>query len=120
MTQMYKRSNEPVFWGLFGFGGTVITFAMPALLVCMIIAGFTDGLQNFHIVDVVSHWWGAGALFLIIFGTAFHCIHRFYFSLCDLKCHTGLAGQIILYGLATLISLAAAATLGYHYFSSTL
>ena len=64
----YKRSKEPIFWGLFGFGGMVISFAFPALLICMIIAGITGDFSHFKIVDIMKHWWGAGALFLIIMG----------------------------------------------------
>ena len=112
----YKRSKEPIFWGLFGFGGMVIAFAFPALLICMIIAGVTGDFSHFRISEVMKHWWGAGALFLIILGVVFHCVHRIYFSLHDLKCNTGVAGQIVLYSFATLLSLAALGGLGKCYF----
>lgn len=112
----YKRSKEPIFWGLFGFGGMVISFAFPALLICMIIAGITGDFSHFKIVDIMKHWWGAGALFLIIMGTVFHCVHRIYFSLHDLKINTGLAGQIAFYSFAVLLSLAALVGLGKVYF----
>lgn len=112
---MSTRSNEPPFWGLFGFGGMVIAFAFPALLLCMIVAGFGDGHFSFHITEVMSHWWGAGALFLIILGAAFHGAHRIYYSLHDLTIHTGLIHKILLYGLAVCISLAAFAALLMNY-----
>ena len=112
---MSTRSNEPPFWGLFGFGGMVIAFAFPALLICMIIAGLSDGHSTFHITEIISHWWGAAALFLIIFGAAFHGVHRILYSLHDLKFHTTLVHKILLYGLAACISLAALAALVYNY-----
>lgn len=114
--EQYKRSHEPVAWFLFGFGGMAIAFALPVLLVLMIIAGFTGSLGEFRILEAMKHWWGAGAIFLIILGIAFHSMHRIYFSLHDLKCNTGLVGQIILYGLATAISLASATALCIYYF----
>ena len=112
---MSTRSNEPPFWGLFGFGGMVIAFAFPALLVCMIIAGLGDGHSTFHITEVMSHWWGVAALFLIIFGAAFHGAHRIYHSLHDLKIHTNRFHQILLYGLATVVSGAALTALILYY-----
>ena len=121
MTQMTesKRSNEPVFWFLFGFGGMVIAFAFPALLICMIIAGVTDGHQFFHLNEVVSHWWGAGALFIIIFGVAFHSAHRIYYTLRDLGVKAGKVHLILIYSLALLISLAAGAVLCISYFGNS-
>ncbi|MBO4350521.1 MAG: fumarate reductase subunit D [Proteobacteria bacterium] len=112
---MSTRSNEPPFWGLFGFGGMVIAFAFPALLICMIIAGLSDGHSTFHITEVISHWWGAAALFIIIFGAAFHGVHRIYHSLNDLKIHTGILHRILLYGFAVCISIAAFAALLMNY-----
>ena len=117
MTQeQYKRSHEPVAWFLFGFGGMAIAFALPILLILMILVGITGCFDHFHILEVMKHWWGAGAIFLIILGIAFHSMHRIYFTLHDLKCDTGLPGQIIFYSLATAISLASAAALGIYYF----
>ena len=115
---MSARSNEPPFWGLFGFGGMVIAFAFPALLVCMIVSGLTDGRMTFHFTEVISHWWGAGALFLIIFGAAFHAVHRIYFSLHDLKVKTNKLHGIALYGLAICISIAALSCLVLVYMRS--
>ena len=111
----YKRSNEPIFWGLFGFGGMVIAFALPALLICMIIAGFTDGHRAFHLLEVTSHWWGAAAIFLILFGVAFHAAHRIVYSMHDLGVHTTKIHHIVVYVVATLITLAAAGAIGMHF-----
>ena len=110
------RSNEPMLWGLFGFGGMVAAFALPSLITCLIIAGFSDGHTGFHILETMSHWWGAGALFIIVFGAAFHSIHRIYHTMHDLKMHTNLMLQVVVYGLALCISLAAAVCLGIYYF----
>lgn len=119
MTQeQYKRSNEPIAWLLFGFGGMAISFALPALLVLMIIVGLTGSLDFFHIFNVMKHWWGAGAIFLILLGIAFHSMHRIYFSLHDLKCNTGLAGEIILYGLALVMTVVSGIALGIYYFNN--
>jgi fumarate reductase subunit D len=85
-TTQYKQSNEPIFWGLFGFGGMVLAIAAPALILCLLIAGFTDGQTGFHITQVMSHWWGAGALFLILFGAAFHCTNYFIPLGINIKC----------------------------------
>lgn len=104
----YQRSNEPIFWGLFGFGGMVIAFAFPALVGTMIYVGLTGDASSFQISNVLHTWWGAAATFLIVFGTSFHCMHRIFFSLHDLKFHPSKAGKAICYGIATILSLAAA------------
>ena len=57
---------------------------------------------------LLGPWWGAAAAFLIVFGTSFHCMHRIFFSLHDLKFHPGKAGKAICYGIATILSVAAA------------
>ena len=106
--QDQKRSNEPIFWLLFGFGGMVVAFAFPAILICLLISGFSDGHQSFHFLETISHWWGAGALFIIIFGAAFHGVHRIYYTMHDLKIHTNLLIQVVCYSLAAVISIAAA------------
>lgn len=107
-TEDYKRSDEPVFWGLFGFGGMVAAFALPALIICMLIAGFTDGKQCFHFVELLPHWWGAAALFIIIFGISFHSMHRLCHSAHDFGIRVNRLHQVLFYGFATLLTLAAA------------
>ena len=109
-----KRSNEPVFWGLFGFGGMVIAFAAPALLIGMILAGL--GFDAFRIVPVMSHWWGALALFLILFGISFHAMHRIYFTLHDLHVRLGRPGRMVLVGMAAAMSVAGLVALATFYF----
>lgn len=110
-----KRSDEPIFWLIFGFGGMVITFALPAILICMIIAGFSDGHDGFHLSEVTSHWWGTAALFLIIFGTVFHFSHRFYYSLHDLKIKTTRIHHVILNGFALCVTILSAVILAMHW-----
>jgi fumarate reductase subunit D len=114
--EIMDRSHEPVFWGLFGFGGMAIAFALPALITCLVVAGFSDGHRAFHITEVVSHWWGAGAVFLIILGAAFHAAHRIFHTLHDFKIHTHLGYKVLCYGLAFLITAASAVCLGMYYF----
>jgi fumarate reductase subunit D len=103
---MNRRSDEPVYWGLFGAGGMVIAFALPAILACLIIAGIT-GINTFHFYDLLSHWWGAGAIFVIIALTAWHCLHRIYHGLHDLTIHTTRLHHYVCYGLAGIISVIA-------------
>lgn len=101
-----KRSHQPVAWGLFGFGGMVAALCAPALLIAMILHGF--GLPTFEFSAVASTWWGAAALFLIIFGLAFHSLHRIFFLSHDFRLKTH---PFAFYALAALLSLSAAAAL---------
>jgi len=103
--QQYQRSNEPIFWGLFGFGGMVIAFAFPMIVGLMIYVGVTGDTAPFQLHAVCSRWWGAGAIFLILLGAAFHCVHRILFSLQDLKLHIGTPIKAIAYTLAALLPL---------------
>lgn len=86
----------------------VIAFAFPALVGMMIYVGLTGDASSFQISNVLHTWWGAAATFLIVFGTSFHCMHRIFFSLHDLKFHPGRAGKAICYGIATILSAVAA------------
>ena len=77
-----------------------------------------DDLQGFHLTQVISHWWGASALVLIIMGISFHCVHRIYFSLRDLKISVGVGTQIIFYGVASLMTLVSAGAVLKYYIST--
>ena len=77
-----RRSDEPIYWGLFGFGGMVIAFALPAILTLMILQGF--GVDCFKLAAIAKTWWGAGALFVIVSASMWHGFHRIYHGLHDL------------------------------------
>ncbi|WP_294461113.1 fumarate reductase subunit FrdD [uncultured Ruminobacter sp.] len=100
-----RRSDEPIYWGLFGFGGMVIAFALPAILTLMILQGF--GVDCFKLAAIAKTWWGAGALFVIVSAPLWHGFHRIYHGLHDLCIHTTRVHHYVLYGLAAIFSLAA-------------
>lgn len=86
----------------------VIAFAFPVIVGMMIYVGLTGDASYFHISDVLQTWWGALAVFLIVFGASFHCMHRILFSLHDLKFRPGRVGKVACYGIAASLSAAAA------------
>ena len=110
-----KQSLSPVAWGLFGFGGMVAALCAPALLIAMILSGF--GLHTFELTAITAHWWGAAALFLIIFGLAFHSLHRIFFLSHDFRLNTH-KFAFAFYALAAFLSLSAALALAIRYFCS--
>lgn len=102
---MIRRSDEPIYWGLFGFGGMVIAFALPALLVLMLLKGF--GVNCFDIQSIAATWWGAGALFVIVSASLWHGFHRIYHGLHDLCIHTTRLHHYVLYGAAGTLTVVA-------------
>lgn len=109
-----RVSDEPIYWGLFGFGGMVIGFALPAILVLLILQGL--GVNCFHFFQVISHWWGAAAVFVIILGTLWHCLHRIYHGLHDLTIHPTRLHHYVLYGAAFALSVIAfVQCIGWYY-----
>ncbi|MGN1393737.1 MAG: fumarate reductase subunit FrdD [Succinivibrionaceae bacterium] len=102
-----RVSDEPIYWGLFGFGGMVIGFAMPILLVLLILQGFGCDLFIKGFFGVISHFITAGILFVIISATLWHCFHRIYHGLHDLTIHTTRLHHYVLYGAAFTLSIIA-------------
>ncbi len=102
---MYRRSDEPVYWGLFGAGGMAIAFSLPAIILFLIINGFgsnQEAINGFY--NLFTHWWSAGAMFVIVSLTAWHCLHRIYHGLHDLTIRTTRLHHYVCYGLAGVIS----------------
>ncbi|NIY84886.1 fumarate reductase subunit FrdD [Vibrio hepatarius] len=104
-----KRSDEPVWWGLFGAGGTWFAMITPVtILVLGVLAplGIIDAeaLSYDRVVDFATSI--IGALFII--GTLalpmWHAMHRVHHGMHDLKIHAGIAGKIGCYAFAGLIS----------------
>ncbi|MBE3656402.1 fumarate reductase subunit D [Vibrio navarrensis] len=104
-----KRSDEPIWWSLFGAGGTWFAMITPVtVLVLGILAplGIIDA-QALSYERVVSFATSIiGALFII--GTLalpmWHAMHRIHHGMHDLKIHAGVVGKIGCYAFAGLIS----------------
>ena len=104
-----KRSDEPVWWGLFGAGGSWFAMITPVtILVLGIMAplGMLDAeaLSYERVSGVVTSF--IGALFTI--GTLslpmWHAMHRLHHGMHDLKFHTGTAGKVACYAIAFLVT----------------
>ncbi len=108
---MAKRSNEPIFWSLFGAGGVVVAFILPMLI---FITGLAVPLGLLPI-DVLSFdrlhsfalsWPGKLFIFVVISLPLWHGMHRIFLSLHDFGINKGrLFFKWLCYGLATLVSL---------------
>ena len=72
-----SRSDEPMYWLMFGAGGMVAAIVLPSILVIMIAAGFTgadlsSGMLNYEqISGLFGNWFLSGILFGIVFLLSF-------------------------------------------------
>lgn len=102
-----RRSNEPIFWSLFGAGGVLSALVGPVLIFITGIAvplGFLLPPQTMAYANVLAfaqHPLGKGALFAVIALFLFHGCHRMVHSLHDLGIQTGPRAQRWFYGFAT-------------------
>lgn len=112
-----KRSNEPVFWSLFGAGGVLSALIGPVLIFITGIAvplGFllpSDTLSHAHALAFVQHPLGKIVLLTVIALFLFHGCHRMLHSLHDLGLKTGARATFGFYGFATLGTIATAGLL---------
>lgn len=112
-----KRSNAPIFWGLFGAGGMLSALIAPALVFITGIAvplGVLlprDALSYPRVLALAQHWAGKGLLFVVISLFFWHSAHRIYHSLHDVGIHAGLMAKLVCYGGALAGTLAAGCAL---------
>ena len=81
------RSDEPIYWGLFGAGGMVIAIVMPIVVLACIVAGFSDGVAM-NIAHIACNPITGAVLIGCLILCIWHCLHRFYHGLHDLTIHT--------------------------------
>ena len=111
---MRRRSNEPIFWSLFGAGGVVAAFVLPTLILITGLAAPlgvpTPGLLGYQRVSAfATSWAGAVFLWVVISLTLWHAFHRIYHSLHELGIHRGLLlVRVVSYGTALAGTLLAA------------
>lgn len=117
MKPAMKRSNAPIFWGLFGAGGMLAALFGPVLVFVTGIAvplGIilpADAMSWSHMQAFAQHWAGKGLLFVVVALFMWHAMHRIYHSLHDLGVHAASATRFACYGLAMLATLLAAGAL---------
>jgi fumarate reductase subunit D len=108
-----KRSNAPIFWGLFGAGGTLAAMIGPILVFITGIAvplGFlfpADTMSYPKMLRFAQNFIGKGFIFAVIFLFLWHAAHRIFHSLHEFGIPAGAAGKFVCYGIAlagTLVS----------------
>ena len=112
-----KRSNAPIFWGLFGAGGMLSALLGPMLVFITGIAAplawlLPAGWLSYpRMLAFAQHWAGKGFLFVVITLFAWHAAHRIFHSLHDIGVHNGALAKVACYGGALMITVVAAASL---------
>ncbi|MBD1557399.1 fumarate reductase subunit FrdD [Vibrio sp. S9_S30] len=104
-----QRSDEPIWWGLFGAGGTWFAMITPMtifILGVLVPLGIIDAQAlNYERVSEFATSF-IGALFII--GTLslpmWHAMHRIHHGMHDLKLHTGVVGKVACYAFSGLIT----------------
>ena len=100
------RSDEPIFWLLFGTGGMTVAIVLPAILIVLLAAGLsspdmTSGLLNFEQVKgMLGNWLVSLIIFGVLATVFFHAFHRIYHTLHDLGIHVTKLHWFTFYGAA--------------------
>ncbi|WP_375055785.1 fumarate reductase subunit FrdD [Zobellella sp. DQSA1] len=106
------RSEEPIWWSLFGAGGS--WFAMLTPITVLLVGILVPlGLLNpeylaFERVSGFATSW-IGTLFILgsIILPLWHAMHRIHHGTHDLRLSLGVMGKVVCYGFAALVSLLA-------------
>jgi fumarate reductase subunit D len=105
MKTSLKRSNEPIFWLLFGAGGMlsaligavlvlITSFAAPMSLLPAELFSYAN-MQGF-----AQHIVGKAVILAIISLFLWHAVHRIFHSLHDVGIHAGPVARLLCYGIA--------------------
>jgi fumarate reductase subunit D len=117
-----KRSNAPIFWGLFGAGGMMAALFGPVMVFVTGIAVprgwlLSEGTMSYpKMLAFAQNFIGKGFLFVAVSLFIWHAAHRIHHSLHEVGIHPSLGSKLATYGVAlvvTLISGAALLSLGF-------
>jgi len=112
-----KRSNEPIFWSLFGAGGMLAALIGPALVFITGIAvpfGLIlapDTLSYGNMLAFSQHWAGKVFLLAVIALFLWHAAHRIAILLHDFGIHAVAVVKLFCYGFAFVGTVVTAYTL---------
>jgi fumarate reductase subunit D len=101
-----KRSNAPIFWGLFGAGGMLAALFGPMLVFITGIAvplGLllpADTMSYEKMLPFAQNFIGKGFIFAVIALFMWHAAHRIFHSLHEIGIHAGMGAKLICYGSA--------------------
>ena len=122
MTKIRKRSNAPIFWGLFGAGGMFSALFGP---MAVFITGIAIPLGILLPADAMSYakmhafaqnFIGKGFIFALIALSLWFAAHRVFHSLHEFGIHAGFGFKLLSYGVAfvsTVISAVVLLGLGF-------
>ena len=112
-----KRSNAPIFWGLFGAGGMLAALFGPMLVfitgiaVPMSLLLPADTMSYPKMLAFAQNFIGKGFIFAVIALFMWHAAHRIYHSLHEIGIHAGIGAKLVCYGVALVSTLISAAVL---------
>ncbi|MGA8006959.1 MAG: fumarate reductase subunit FrdD [Burkholderiales bacterium] len=108
------RSNKPIVWGPFAAGGTLTAFLTPALIVLTLLAAFghvPDLLAYDSMHAFASHWLVKLAIVAVVFLSLWSAAHRLRITCYDLGLRADTLVATIVYAIAVVATVAAAAYL---------
>ena len=117
-----KRSNKPIFWSLFGAGGTLAALLGPMLVFVTGIAvplGFLlprEMMSYERMLAFARDGFGKLLIVIVIALFLFHGLHRLYHCLHDFGIHVSTAMKALFHGCAaagTLVAIALVASIGF-------
>jgi fumarate reductase subunit D len=112
-----KRSNAPIFWGLFGGGGMLAALFGPMLVFITGIAvplGLilpANTMSYTKMLAFAQNFIGKGFIFVIIAMFLWHAAHRIFHSLHEIGIHPSVVGKMLTYGVAFIGTVVAAIVL---------
>ena len=101
-----KRSNAPIFWGLFGAGGMLAALFGPMLVFITGIAVplgllLPAGTMSYsNMLAFAQNFIGKGFIFVVISLFLWHAAHRIFHSLHEIGIHGGFVAKLLTYGVA--------------------
>ena len=101
-----KRSNAPIFWGMFGAGGMLAALFGPMLVFItglavplgLLLPSGAMGYQK--MLGFAQNFIGKGFILAVISLFLWHAAHRIFHSLHEIGIHGGLVAKLLTYGVA--------------------
>ena len=112
-----KRSNAPIFWGMFGAGGMLAALFGPMLVFITGLAVplgllLPSGAMSYpKMLAFAQNFIGKGFIFVVISLFLWHAAHRIFHSLHEIGIHGGFVAKLLTYGVAFIATVVSAVVL---------